>query len=554
MRSIIKHSKKVPSALAEGIIYNGAVFIAKKRLQWYNGAKKNAPRKEFGIRKVPVKAMDCKKCGKELLPDSKFCLYCGEPVVEEAPTQTDEIKKKGKAKFWLISAAAVLFAAGILVAVFFADITIWFERNILPPEMLMAKAFVSVAQDAGLGEISNGFSVDTPHRYTMGIYVDEDLMEFLSATEGNYEWLTELNLQLLTGKEDDLSRTKMSLLLKEESLVSLDVFENAEKAWLGVPELNEQYLEIPKEDLSEDQLNALTDKMPSAEELTQILRTYGTILFDSIHDVTKKNATLTLDGIGQDVLKLTATIRPEDSRRAFSKMAQKLKEDDTAKKLLADLAGENALAEAIKQLENLAEDAPEIQLIASLDDRNKLTGLELTNGSTLFYWAKAAKGDLYASRLVCGDLVLTGNGTSSGQKKTGEHILFVGGKKILTYRLKDFALNKNGFTGSLAFPLDGMTSEGDVAGLMGLSLELSSQKAENTDVISLHLAVGEKALLGLTFGVERANDFSAEIPAAVVPIDEVNEVEAWAENLDWSSILQRLVAAGVPLGAMGSLE
>ena len=35
---------------------------------------------------------------------------------------------------------------------------------------------------------------------------------------------------------------------------------------------------------------------------------------------------------------------------------------------------------------------------------------------------------------------------------------------------------------------------------------------------------------------------------------EVAEVEAWAENLDWSSILQRLVAAGVPLGAMGSLE
>lgn len=515
----------------------------------------NVPRKEFGIHKVPVKAMVCKKCGKELLPDSKFCLYCGEPVSEEKPPKFNENKKRPKAKFWLLGAAAMLFTAGLLIAVFFADIAIWFERNVLPPEALMAKAFASVAQDAGIGEIGDSFSPGAPHRYTVGIYVDEDILDVLSATEGDSAWITDLNLQLLTGKADELTRTKMSLRLKEESIVSLDVIEDAEKAWLGVPELNERYLEIGKENLNTEQINDLKDKMPSKKEFMQLLRTYGNILFDSIHGVTKKNATLKLEGIHQDVLQLTATVRPEDYRKALSRMAQELKEDETAEELFAALAGENALTEAVSRLEELAQTGgQELQLITYLDDRNKLIGLELKNGNTLFYWAQAEKSDKYASRLACGELVLTGSGTCSGEKKTGEHTLSVKGKKVLTYKLKNFAINKKGFTGALIFPIDGASLGGDMPGLAGFSLELRQKTVAGTEVLSFSFAVEEKALFGLTFTAEKAKDFSAEPPAAVISIEEADTVEAWAENLDWSSILQRLVDAGVPIDAMGSLE
>ena len=504
---------------------------------------------------MSVKAMDCKKCGKELTPDSKFCLYCGEPVVEEKPPKFNENKKKGKARYWLIGAAAMLFTAGLLIAVFFADIAIWFERNVLPPEALMAKAFASVAQDAGLGEIGDSFYPGVPYRYTAGIYVDEDILDLLSAAEGDSAWITDLNLQLLTGKADELTRTKMSLRLKEESIVSMDVIQNAEKAWLGVPELNERYLEIGKENLNTQQINELKDKIPSDKEFMQMLRTYGSILFDSIHDVTKKNADINLEGIHQNVLQLTATVRPEDYRKALSRMAQELKEDETAEELLVALAGENALAEAVSKLEDLAQTGgQELQLITYLDDRNKLIGLELKNGNTLFYWAQAEKSGRYASRLACGELVLTGSGTCSGEKKTGEHTLSVKGKKILTYKLKNFAVNKKGFSGALIFPIDGASLGGGVPGLAEFSLELSQETVAETEVLSFRFVVGERALLGLTFTAEKAKDFSADPPDAVVSIEEADTVEAWAEDLDWSSILQRLMDAGVPIGAMGSME
>lgn len=499
--------------------------------------------------------MDCKKCGKELTPDSKFCLYCGEPVVEEIPSQPDKIKKKSKAKFWLIGAAAMLFAAGILIAVFFADIAIWLERNVLPPEMLMAKAFASAAQDAGIGEIGGDFSSGTPQRYTMGIYVDEDILEFLSATEGDIGWITDLNLQLLTGKADELTRTKMSLRIKEESIVSLDVIENEEKAWLGVPELNKRYLELGKENLNSEQLSGLKDKMPSDKEFMQMLRTYGTILFESIHSVSKGNATLALEGIHQDVLKLTATIRPEDYRNALSRIAQELKEDESAEKLLIALTGENALDYVVNELENLAQTAQqELQLIAYLDDRNKLIGAELTNGSTLFYWAQVQKSGKYANCLTIGDVTLIGSGICSGEKKTGESSLFVNGKKIFTYKLKNFSIHKNGFNGALIFPLDNNTLGGNMPGFVGFSLELSQKKVAGEDVLSLSFVVAEKALLGLTFKAEKAVDFSVQIPEVVIPVNEENTVEKWAQNLDWNSVLQKLEDAGVPMDTMGSLE
>lgn len=508
---------------------------------------------------MPVKAMVCKKCGKELLPDSKFCLHCGEPVTpEEKPAEQTVVseKKRGKVKFWLIGAASVLFAAGVLIAIFFADIVAWAERVVLSPEMLMMKAFTSVAQDAGIGDIGSGFSLETPRCYTMGIYVDEDILEFLSATEeGDSAWITDLNFQIVAGKEGDLTRSKMSLLLEEESIVSLDVLQNPEKAWLGIPELNERYLEIDKENLNAGQMNDLTDKLPSGSEMVQMLRTYGTILVDSIHTVTKENATLKVDSIRQDVLQLTATIRTEDIRKALFQMAQALKEDETARGLLNDLAGEDIHTEAVNWLKTQAESVNlELQLIAYLDRYNKLTGMEVTDGGgrTLFYWAKTVSNGKYASRLTCGNLVLTGNGTCSGETRTGECILSAAGKTILTYQLKDFALNKNGFTGSLVFPIDGASSGAYVPGLAQLSLELSQKTVSGEEVLSLNLAVGEKALAGLTFREERMKDFSANIPASVVPVSDMEKVEKWIEGLDWESIPQRLIDAGVPVNALGN--
>lgn len=508
---------------------------------------------------MPIATMFCKKCGKELTQDARFCLHCGEPITpteEPADGKTETGKKKRKVKFWLIGAASVLFAAGVLIAVFFADITAWAERLILSPEMLMKKAVASAVQDMGIGTGEHRPYLDTPRRYGLELYLNEEIQNLFSTEEGD-TWISDLNLQIATGKEDDLQRMQMSLLVKEASIVSLDIIQNSEKAWIGIPELNRRYLEFKKEELDLEQFDTMTENLPSEKEMTDIFRTYGAIMLDSIHRVTKENTTLEVAGVRQKVLKLTATILPEDNRKVFSQMAQELKEDKTAQRLLGSLAGVNANTELINSLEILASNADwQWQLICYLDSYNKLTGLELLDGDgqPMLYWAKAADSAEFASLLTCADLVLAGKGTCTDGKKTGEYQLSVDGKTVLTYYLKDFAAGKNGFSGSILFPVPRSLTQSTALGLFNveMGLELSQESVSGEERLALKLLVEDKAYVGLIFTEGEMRDFIVDRPKAVTPANG-ETVEKWLQSFDWSVVGKRLEDTGVPINILGSL-
>lgn len=504
--------------------------------------------KEFGIQRVPVVFMLCKKCGKQLTQDAKFCIHCGEPVTPDAdsPKQAAKApeKKKGRGKFWLIGAASFLFAAGLLVAVFFADIVAWAERLVLSPELLMKKAIVSAAQDVGIGA-GNGAASGKPSQYTVGLYVDESIRAFLSLTEeGDGSWMEDLHLQLTSGKENDLQKTQLALGVKDQPIVSMDMIQDDKHIWVGIPELNEKYLAFSREDLG------IADTLPSAGEMAESFQAYGAVLLDGIHRVTKQNATLKIAGIRQAVLQLTATIRPEDARQVLSRTAQQMEEDETLRGLLNQWGQEDIHGQLVDNLERLATEADwDLELITYLDRCNKLTGLELAgNGKTLFYWAKITANGKFASMLTCGKLALSGTGTYSDGKETGECKLTVDGATLLTYRLEEFALNKNGFSGAVLFPVAGQTA---VLGAP-VFLELRQKTVSGEETLSFNLVVEEKALVGLVITEEKEISFSVDVPEAAVSADE-DSIEAWMQALDWSVLPERLQEAGFPINLLESL-
>lgn len=495
--------------------------------------------------------MYCEKCGKELPQNSMFCLHCGQPVTPEEKAKQKREKRKRKAAFWLIGLASVLFVAGILVAVFFADIMAWAERLVLSPEMLMKKAIATAAQDMGIGAAESGYS-ETPHRYDAQLYLDDALREFLFAVEED-DWLSDLHLELITGREGDLQRMQLSLLVKEEPVVSLDVIQNADKAWLGMPELNSRYLEFLKEDMGLGQM----DGLPTRKEMTEIVRAYGDILFDSVHRVTKENEILEIDGISQKVLKLTATIGPEDAQQAFFKIAEELKEDETVKNLLNQWAGEDSHSGLVEATQNLVVYIDrEVYLICYLDNYNKLIGfaLEDEKGNTLFYWAKAVRSGEFASLLTCGELSVSGKGTCSAGKKTGQYCLRVDGETLLSYQLKDFSVTKNGFSGSVIFPIPRSLTDDSALGLFDteMSIELHQKKVSGKQVLTIALAVEGKAYLGLTLTEEKTKDFSVDVPKAVIPAQK-DTIQKWLQSFDWREVSQKLEEAGVPTNGFGGL-
>lgn len=505
---------------------------------------------------MPVKGMLCKKCGKELKQDAKFCIHCGDAVQPEIIPEEQKEKKKGKAKVWLIGAASFLFALGLLVAIFFADIVAWTERLVLSPETLMMKAFATAAQDAGFGAGEQAYAFGTPYRYSFGFYLDETLQNLLAVTaEGKENWISEMNLQITAGRDGDLQRTQMGVAVKDYSIVSIDVVQNKQKAWLGVPELNDRYLEL----IQTQQIDSWEDDLPDTREMKEILRTYGSIWVDSIHKVTKEKATLKIGGVSQEVLQLTATIRPEDARQAFAEMAGNMREDETVRKLLNGQSDtEDLRSELVKLLEDLSETADfGLELAAYLDGRNKLIGIELLDGgqNSLFYWAKAKSDGEFASLLTCGSFALSGSGTYSGDKETGRCRLSVDGKTVLTYELKAFALGKDGLSGSLIFVLPREWIASTELSLLNtdLCVELCQKTMLGKKALCFNLLAGDMPFMGLWLSGEKAKDFSVEIPQNTLPAQNDETLQVWLQSLDWGRAVKRLGVAGVPIDTLTDL-
>ncbi len=504
--------------------------------------------------------MLCKKCGKELNNNDKFCTHCGQTVQpDNTPNEQVEKKKKGRVKYWLIGIASFLAALGVLVAVFFADIVAWTERLILSPEMLMLKALATVAQDVGFDAAELERNTDVPNRYSVGLFLDESLQSLLSFTaEGEEDWISGLRLQITSGKEGNLLRTQIGLAAKQQPIASIDVIQNEKKVWLGVPELNSRYLELAQNE--QLQVDRWQSNFPTDGEIAELLHTYGDIWVDSIHRVSKENTSLKISGIRQNVLQLTATIRPQDARQAFAEMAESLRADETARKLLNEQAGTDGDAHMalVEQLEKLSVSADfSLQLVTYLDNRNKLIGLEIltTGEQSLLYWAKTKSNGKFASLLTCGDLALSGNGTYSGNKETGICRLTIDGKTILSYELKAFSFDKDGISGSLIFPLprDLLASSLPAALNTDLRLELCWQPLSEKRTLGLNLLIGDKAFVGLSFTGEKVNDFAVEIPESVLPAESTEAVDKWYQSLDWGLVVKKLGDAGVPIDTLRSL-
>ena len=496
---------------------------------------------------MPVMGMFCKKCGKKSPKNSQFCEHCGEPLVAGEQAKS----KKGRAKFWLIGAASVLFVMGLVVAIFFSEILIWAERNVLPPELLMKKALASAALDMGIGEIGSSALSDTPKRYTVGLYMDEDIQRFLSFVDENGgDWIEDLNLQIIAGEDEGINRVVTSLMVEDQSVISLDLLQDADKSWLGIPELNESYLEFSKAELS---IIGLMDWKDYSNEMVEVFCAYAPIFSGCVQNVEKKNATLNVEGVTQNVLQLTASIPKEDAQDTFCRIAEKLKKDASAGELINDCFGNGCHEAAVEKLEGLAESiTQDLFLVVYLDSQNALTGLEFTaaDGQTLACWTKAVSKGKFASRVAFGNAVLIGNGTSVSQKQTADYCLRIDGKTVLKYKLKDFSIQKDGFTGSLIFPIEQNLTGASLNEEM--CLELSQKTVSGNEVASLCFVMGEKALLGLTFTAEQMYDFSAQLPYETVPAND-ETVEKWLQSLDWESIPQQLTEAGVPVNVLGSL-
>ena len=113
--------------------------------------------------------MYCKKCGRELEANAKFCRYCGEKIFEQSVKQKQKDKKFSSKKLWLLAIGAI--ALGVLVFIFNLKDNINLEKYVK-------------AEFYGYDTVGTGYfyidNADIPEGLWNSIYLTPDYSENLS--------------------------------------------------------------------------------------------------------------------------------------------------------------------------------------------------------------------------------------------------------------------------------------------------------------------------------------------------------------------------------------
>lgn len=442
------------------------------------------------------------------------------------------------------------FALLLVFGAFLPQIGIWAERNLLSPELLMKKTLASAMQEIGSDVLPGVGASQSGANYEIRITVDESLQQLLSSeeTEGDI-WLSALNLQIQTANKDDLSRTKLTLRLEQDSVFSLDMIRSESKVWLGVPELQKIYLEYGNEDLNWEKIPDLQAKLPSMSSL----QAYGTILFGAAQRVTRQSTSLQIGDVRQKALQLRAEIPQEKARQVLSELALQLEQDRSAGQWL----GQDLYESVLRSVQELAKSIDsDLYLITYLNDSNKLIGLRLTDEqeNVLFYGAKAVADSQFASVLSVGAMQLKGYGSCSGEKETGEYTLYMQEKKAMSCTVKDFSLTKKGFNGSVSIPLS-TAADLPFGSLLDTEqyLEICQETVSGKETLLLRYVVEDTPLIGLRIIAGNGESFSVAEPETVVSASNRENIDQWLQSLDWNTMANKLDKAGVPLGWIASL-
>ena len=167
--------------------------------------------------------------------------------------------------------------------------------------------------------------------------------------------------------------------------------------------------------------------------------------------------------------------------------------------------------------------------------------------------------------LATSSITLTGSGQSGDQGLTGEYLLAFDGVKTVgigVNNLKSDTEAPGYMNGSFNFSLldTGTEEEPNPLAAFGLTANIISDAAAQTSQVDLSLTSSGAPVvtLSVTGGYEASGE-SVEMPDqavldAALSVESEEDMTAFAEGLDWTTVLTNLGAAGVPEELINQLQ
>lgn len=336
----------------------------------------------------------------------------------------------------------------------------------------------------------------------------------------------------------------------------------------------------------------MTTVLPDTKTLSTLLDRYGNILIENFGDETVTEEALSVEGVSEDCTVYEEILTEQEVLSILREVLTTAKEDQELKGLL-DMwseagGGEDLYAQLVAGADSALADLPEegseeINPEAAMfnskiwtNAEGKIVGREFgftdetgTESYPLISWKNpSADGNsaLYFELwLDTSSITLTGSGQSGDQGLTGEYVLAFDGVKTVgigVNNLKSDTEAPGYMNGSFNFSLldTGTEEEPNPLAAFGLTANIISDAAAQTSQVDLSLTSSGAPVvtLSVTGGYEASGE-SVEMPDqavldAALSVESEEDMTAFAEGLDWTTVLTNLGAAGVPEELINQLQ
>ncbi|MBQ7037329.1 MAG: zinc ribbon domain-containing protein [Clostridia bacterium] len=524
-----------------------------------------------------------------------------QPPMNETPEKP--AKKKGGFKTKAIVAcilAAVILTTSGLAALFVPSVGNFFAKTVMPADKYFAYVQKNNAETLA-ADLSSMISMLGTKKYTISaatadaeITIGEGMKELLR-TEGGSEaaevlgWIQTIGMHMDADITGNVYGTNSSVSINGKAFINAKMIWDMERGYiyLSLPGIQDQALQlytgITLSQADYDKLASTVGRfveiVPDEKTLEKMLTRYISAITDEVTNAEKKSETIKAGEVSQRVTRIDVPITEKMMVNVAKAVLAEVKKDGDIKDIIkkfdalaeelgvsfdADKVWDELVEDINETMEDLKEADPSAKKLGTLkcwvDASGDIVGLGFRADEVELKAYAVEKGDQYGVYMLAdaGGRVykLDGGGVVSGDKRSGEFNLSVGGSNIVKVTLSDVddAKLKNAglFSGKLTIePADSISGLLGMAGgdaaryLRGAKFVLTSDMVsdyEGTAEMEVHL--GGKHFVTMKVNA-KVKDGSGLVQ---IPADYTGEydAESWAAGMNQGELGAALEKVDAP--------
>ena len=411
----------------------------------------------------------------------------------------------------------------------------------------------------------------------------------------DFSWLNTIAMDMDVTIQDGVEAMAVDFLVNDSALCTMNVMVDMAglAEYIQIPELSQSWMSMPLMVTATDASGAeisdeamqqyfqamseIMDLVPDSETVGTLLDRYGNLIIDNLAEGSSMEEAVSVEGISEDCTVYEGYLTEENLGTIAEAVLTAAKDDQELKSLFDSWTEAGAISGDLYNqmqtgidslLADLSED-PEASDDAILTSKvwtnadGKIVGRELavtdgTDSIPVFTWKNPSQDGNSALLIELSSgtesLTLTGSGQTAEGLLNGSYLAAYNGVEVADFEVENLEISpeKTGYyngTITVSFPNNGTEEEPNPLSGFGAVINMISDAEAETSQIDLSVTSSGAPLatLSMTSGYgEGAETTDPSSLGETLSMDSEEDMMAYLQGMDWSSLLDNARAAGIP--------